>query len=446
MAIYQALLEKLILPLGDKLTHGSFIDELRKLRTVSSLSEAELQSLHEQKLKTLLSHVKTNVPYYASLVFDEKKDVYHQLKAFPIMDKALLRANTDKLISKELKKEELIKHASSGSSGIQSTVYWSDKEQSINRATQILWWEWAGYKIGNPILQTGINPKRTKIKKLKDFFFRTKYIQAFSHKPEEVEEALRWAENKDAFLAGYASSLSVFAEIAESAGIHVKMKGAVSWGDKLFSSFRNRIDTVFQTSVKETYASAEGLMIAAQKDLEYMYIMSPNVHIEIVDDNGVEVEDGVMGHVMVTNLNAFAMPLVRYRIGDLGIKLPKSAYPANPELKFPILQRVIGRDTDIVRTPSGKSLVVHSFTGIFEHVPEIKQFCVIQENLQGIRIQYIPNENCSPEVLSAIVSKLNEAINEEFQIDFEMVEEIQATPSGKPQIIISKLPKPSLAS
>ena len=68
-------------------------------------------------------------------------------------------------------------------------------------------------------------------------------------------------------------------------------------------------------------------MIAAQLDLEYMYIMTTSVFVEILDDDGFEVENGKMGNVVVTCLNAFAMPLIRYKVGDLAIKLPESEYP-----------------------------------------------------------------------------------------------------------------------
>ena len=107
----------------------------------------------------------------------------------------------------------------------------------------------------------------------------------------------------------------------------INFSGAISWGDKLFSHYKKSINKEFNVEVKETYASAEGLMIAAQLDLEYMYIMTTSVFVEILDDDGFEVENGKMGNVVVTCLNAFAMPLIRYKVGDLAIKLPESEYP-----------------------------------------------------------------------------------------------------------------------
>ena len=180
-------------------------------------------------------------------------------------------------------------------------------------------------------------------------------------------------------------------------------------------------------------------MIGAQKDLDYMYLMATNVYVEILDDNGNEVEDGKIGNVIITNLNGYSMPLIRYKIGDLAIKLPKNNYSANRELKLPIFQKIIGRDTDIVKTPSGNFLVVHSFTGIFEHIPEIKQFCVIQKKLSGIEIQYIKDEGFNNDILDSITIQILKNLNEPFEIKFEEVREIMPTKSGKPQLIVSHL-------
>lgn len=433
------LLEKLILPIGDKAIGGEFIHWLNKHRSLLSMSASELQEHAAEKLDAVLQHTAKNVPYYQKYFADKNIDPSQvNLKDFPILEKQVIRDHIKELVT--MPESQLIKHSSSGSSGFQTSVYWSKREQSIHRATQILWWEWAGYKIGDPILQTGLSFNRTLLKSIKDKLFNTYYMLAFSHTKEDVKEALVWAsKQKQPTLAGYASSLYVLSQIALELGIKVKFKTAISWGDKLFDHYRASIEKAFGCKVYETYATAEGLMIAAQKDLDYLYQLSTHTKLEIVDDNGNEVEDGQLGHVVVTNLNAYAMPLIRFRIGDLAIKLPESEKPANAALGFPCLAKVIGRDTDIVKTKGGKRLIVHSFTGIFEYVPEIKQFCVIQENLEGVKIKYIPATGFKEELLIDIREKILSRLDESFEIEFIKVDEIPPTPSGKPQIIVSKL-------
>ena len=439
MRIYRKILENIILPISGIIMNDSFIWELRKLRKIVSLSENELNSLHNKKLKKILDYATKNVEYYKNIHFNENDTLQNNLKKFPILRKSDVKLYSRELIADNYRHSNLIKHSSSGSTGEQTSIYVSKKEQSIARATQILWWEWAGYKIGQPVLQTGINPNRSIVKYLKDFLFRTKYVQAFNHRVNEVISSIKWAKNKNTFFAGYASSLYVFSKIAEKNNLKVNFNGVVSFGDKLFDNYKNSINKNFKSSVNETYGSAELLMMGAQFDIDYMYLMTPNVHIEILDNNDEKLSDGMLGNIVVTNLNAFSMPLIRYKIGDIGIILPKNKYPKKRKLNLPIIQKIVGRDTDIVKTTSGDSLVVHSFTGIFEHIPEIKQFCIIQNNLYGIEIEVVPGKNFSNEILKIVETKIQKVINEDFKIDFKIVKNIKSTPSGKPQIIISNL-------
>jgi phenylacetate-CoA ligase len=207
----------------------------------------------------------------------------------------------------------------------------------------------------------------------------------------------------------------------------------------LFDHYRKAVRDTFGCKTFESYGSAEGFMMAAQYDLDYLYQMSPYVYMELLDDDGKPVPDGHIGHVVVTNLDSYAMPMIRYRIGDLAIKLPKSQYPAGRAMQFPLLQKVVGRDTDLVKTRSGKYMVVHSFTGIFEHLPQISQFCVVQHHLGAIDILYIPGEGFTPSILDHVQQKIHDFLGEPLPISFQEVSEIAPTKSGKPQLIVSHL-------
>lgn len=427
------LLERLILPASDVLLGNSVMKSLKGLR--SSLS-AEYDN--RPRIDSLLRHALQNIPYYKSLGLPDTADPMERLSSFPLLTKPILRERADDLLC--MPRERLIRNSSSGSSGFQSVVYWTREQQSAVRATQLLWLHWAGYRFGDPILQTGITPKRGLVKATKDRLTGTYYLQAFSHSRDDARNALTWASRqKDPVLVGYASSFYVLACFAKELGMQVRFKTALSWGDKLFPHYRKAVKEAFGCEVFETYGSAEGLMMAAQNDLEQLYLMTPNVHLEITDEAGNPVPDGQMGHVVVTDLNAWAMPLIRYRIGDLAIKLPQSERPSRASLALPLLQKVVGRETDIVRTPAGRQLVVHAFTGIFEHHPEVSQFCVVQDELKGIRIQYIEGPGFHESLLVTIGDRIRAAVSEPFEVSFEKVSSISATPSGKPQLIVSRI-------
>tara|TARA_B100000780_G_scaffold274822_1_gene240416 strand:- start:882 stop:2204 length:1323 start_codon:yes stop_codon:yes gene_type:complete len=439
MSFYNKFLTTFLFPLSEILIKDKMYSEFVKLKKTFSYDEAKLEKIQTKNLNNILINACQKVPFYKGLNINLKNNPFIDLKKFPVIDKSTLRDFSDNLISEEYEKNKLLKHVSSGSSGVQSTVFWTVKQQSQNRAIQMLWWHWAGYFFGKPVLQTGITPNRGFLKKIKDIILRTKYVSAFTHSNLDIKKNLEWAKDKNAFLAGYASSIYVFSKFSSENNIKTKFSGSISWGDKLFQHYKDLINSEFQVKIKETYASAEGLMIGAQYDLDFMYIMSPFVYVEILDESGVEVNDGEMGNVVITCLNAFAMPLIRYKIGDLAIKLPQNEYPSNRKLGLPLFKKVIGRDTDIIQTKSGNKMVVHSFTGIFEHYSEIIQFCIIQNDLSSILIQVIVERSFNKIILKNITEKINNYSLGELEIKFELVNYIPPTQSGKPQIIISNI-------
>lgn len=438
--MYQKLLESILLPIGDYFNKSSYIKQLKYWRKVDSFTTEELAELQTVNLKKTLTNAVTNIPFYNDIKLNGENPT-EWLKQFPVLTKNHIRNNTLELINTNYSIADLIQYSSSGSSGIQSSVYMNKDEQSIIRGILTHWWEWSNYRIGKPIVQTGMTLDRSLVKSLKDFFLRTYYLNAFSLSENQLKDVCEKLNNTDKyFLSGYASSLNVIAEYALKHNYSIKLKSVISLGDKLFDHYRKNIENAFACKVYDTYGSNEGLMIAAQKDLEYLYILSPHVFVEIVDDEYVPVEDGIMGNILITRLDANSMPLIRYKLGDLGILLPKDKYPMRRDLNYPLLQQIVGRETDVVKLPSGKKLIVHSFTGIFEFVSEIKQFKVIQGKVNEITILYIKDVGFSNKILINITNELQKHIQDlDFKIKYKEVSFIAPSSSGKPQIIESQL-------
>lgn len=441
--IYNRVLENVLLPLGDLVLGTSYVSALKECREIQWYDRAQLDLLQEEKLARVLEHAVNAAPYYRRWVGSVTPT---DLGAFPILTKKILRENASDLLTRD--RSKLIEIKSSGSTGERSVVYMDKAERSRILAWQTLWWEWAGYRIGDSILQTGITPDRGLVKSVKDRLFRTDYVPAFSIVEETVVDRLKKLRSRRGrrYLMGYASSLYVFAKIAVQYGIDdLDLEAAVSWGDKMFAHYRRQIGDTFHTRVFDTYGCSEGLMIAGQCVEGRYHITSPHVLLEILDDRGYPVAEGELGHVVVTKLDGYAMPLIRYDVGDLAVRAPeRDRCPCGREL--PILQGIVGRDTDIVRTRSGKAMVVHSFTGIFEHIAEIRQFRVVQRDRDGIEVEYVPEAPLPAGLLERVRERIQTHLDEDFAVTFTQVPSIAPTPSGKPQIIQSFLERGQIGS
>ena len=444
--MYSFILQTIILPVGNTLFGGSYLKYLREWSKNDRKSEEELNRIQINNLSTILKVAHKKVPHYKSLKISFSESPLETLKFFPILTKDILRNKIHNLISDDYDINKLDKNHSSGSSGQQSFTYMTKDHKFYLRALQTHWWQWSGYKIGSPILQFGISQKRTLIKKLKDIFYRCEYVKAFGLSNVELNRLANKLTNSNIqFIAGYPSVINQLTVSAKKNGLKPNVEGIVCFGDKLFKHHKKNISEVLGKDLKliDTYGCAEGLLIACSYDTEFYYIMSPHVFIEIVDDSGKPVEDGTMGNILVTCLTNYAQPIIRYKLGDLGIMLPKTEYPKNRSLNYPLLKKVVGRETDVIRSAKGVILNVHSFTGVMEYYESIKQYKVVQNSLEEITIQYVVDTNYpfDKTTLEQIRTKLNDLTESGLIIHFEKCESIKASASGKPQIIESNLPK-----
>lgn len=432
--IYNKILENIILELGDKLYGTIFIKTLKEYRKLNGYEYKDLKNFQKEKLKNLLEYSINNIPLYKKLKIKLTGDPFSDIQKFPIIDKKLLRENSNEFKNPNFK--NLVTGKSSGSTGTQSVFYRSKKEISIYQGIQTYLWEWSGYKIGENLIQLGITPNRGIIKSIKDFLFKTHYLPAFNINEEFIINFFKGLNlNKVYNFGGYASGLYLYADTLKKQNFKgLKIKSVISWGDKVFDLYRRVITETFGVKIFDTYGSSEGFVISGQCENGNYHIMIPHIYLEIQDKEGNEVKENEIGKVIVTNLDAYSMPFIRFDLGDLAIKKNLNE-KCRCGRQFPMLEKIIGRETDIVVTRSGKKMIVHSFTGIFEHFDEISQFRVIQNSSDFIIIEYIKSPKFNKEVLHKIESKIHQLLEEEFRVEFKEVENIPPTKSGKPQII-----------
>lgn len=431
---YGRLLEHVALPAGDLVLRTELMAELRRWRRIQHLDRASLDALQRDALERLLTHATARVPHYRGLRVSRSDDPFEWLRRFPILTKADLRERGDRLLTPGV--EGLIEVSSSGSSGVQSTLWCTAREMSRSQAIQTLWWEWAGYRLGDALLQTGMTPERGLAKRVKDRLLRTTYVVAFGLTDDDVARVLAEAPRRRwRHFGGYASSLDAFARVARDRRLDANFRSAISWGDKLYDGYRQRVRDHLGAPTLDTYGAAEGFMIAAQRSPGPgpYYVMSPHVVVELLDDDDQPVAPGTMGHVVVTRLDALTMPSVRFRLGDLAVAADETAPPTGVPA-FPRLDRIVGRETDVWRSPGGRTLTVHTFTGVLEHFAAIEQFSVVPGQ-RGLTMEYIAEPGLDPDVLTRASRALCDAVGEELKLDWVVVDTIPDSPSGKPQII-----------
>jgi phenylacetate-CoA ligase len=425
------------------------------IRRLSFLEEAQwwdrdrINVWRNQQLQTLLKIAYQEVPFYRCLL-DENRVKWEDIKTpaqlprIPVVTKDMLGLQYPDRTTRStgLKTYEA---CSSGSTGKNFRVREDSQTAGQYRASFMLALRWAGWQIGERHMQTGMTLDRSWDRRIKDSLLRCDYVSAYELDDHHLDAALALLDRKKIeHLWGYPGSLYFLAKRALQRGWNRPLRTLVTWGDNLFKHYRHTVEQAFGTRVFDTYGCAEGFQVAAQCGMDSNYhIHSLDVIAEFLDNDGFPVRAGELGNIVVTRLHPGPMPLIRYRVGDLGIS--RGDQECSCGRGFDLLASVQGRDTDVVVTPSGNRLIVHFFTGLLEGFQEIDCFQVLQEVIGSIVIRVVPSRPGS--ITSATEDRLIRVLREhganEINIVIEQVEEIATAPSGKRRFVISKVSRQS---
>lgn len=434
VSAYSAFLENAIFPLGDALLGQNMMARLRFLRQAQWWSLERLEAERSRRLKTLLAVAYREVPFYRSLY--GKMPTPADLSCLPIATKRALRSAYPHLTTRNTGRR-FHESCSSGSTGANFCVREDAETAGLHRASFLLAMEWSGWQLGEPHLQTGMTSQRGLLKGMKDWLLRCAYVPAFDLSDAALDRVLQRLDRRHIkHVRGYPQSIYYLARRASETGWNLPLRGVVTWGDTLHPHHRDTIERAFSTGVLDSYGVGEGIQVSAQCEERSLYhIHSLDVVVECVDTDGQPVPPGKPGNILLTRLHPGPMPLIRYQVGDLGVMSDRFC-PCGRG--FSVMELILGRDTDVVITPSGNRLIVHFFTGILGHFPEIESFQVTQEKAGAILIRVVPSAGFSQNIARRIISDLREN-GADLAIELETAEAISVAPSGKRRFVINKM-------
>ena len=171
-----------------------------------------------------------------------------------------------------------------------------------------------------------------------------------------------------------------------------------------------------------------------------LHVASPQQVVEIVDEAGKPCPPGVVGHVLVTPLSNLAMPLLRYRIGDMA---SWATEPCPCGLCWPLLEHVHGRSSDILVAADGTRVHGEYFTHLFYGTPWVRRFQLIQEATDRLVLRIVKDPAAAAASVAAdmerVLRETQRVMGEECQVEVRFVAEIPPLPSGKHRFTVSRL-------
>jgi phenylacetate-CoA ligase len=438
------LLRKAVLPLGDRAFGQRMMSRLAFLEKAQWWDRAEIAARRDKLLSALIRTAYEEVPFYRNLLRENSvtaDDVQcvEDLIKIPVITKDMMRRQYPEFTTRPTG-QKTYESRTSGSTGENFAVLEDRQTAGWYRASFLLDLEWAGWRAGQPHMQTGMT-QRSMDRWLKDLALRCHYVLATDLSDVALDRHLEWlSRTKTRHLWGYPQSLYCLALRAQATGCDISLSSAVTWGDSVYPHYRRAIESAFDTRLFDTYGCAEGMQIAAQCGQDHAYhVHALDVIVEYLDDNMVPVVPGEPGNIVVTRLHPGPMPLIRYRVGDVGTGGGERACSCGRG--FELMESIHGREADIITTPTGNRLIVHFFTGILEHYPEIETFQVVQETQDALVVRIVPREGYSDRVGRDLRQRLQEAGAADMSISIEPVEDVPLPPTGKRRFVISRLGK-----
>lgn len=436
----------LIYPLHERLLGRSTFRFARELERSQWFSPDELRALQESKLRLLLRHASAHTRFYRRRLDDTGIDVrgdltLDTLSRLPLLNKAVIRAAGDD-IRWQGAPGGLFEHNTGGSTGEPLIFHFDRRRQGYDQAARIRTHRWFGVDIGDRELYVWGSPiehRRTDfVKRLRDRLCNHRLLDAFDMSPARMDAYLdEWERFAPACVFGYPSSLALLVEHASKRGRSLQgdsLRVAFVTGEVCYPHHRKTLEDGFGVPVADGYGSREAGFIAHQCPAGGMHIMAENVIVEVLRD-GRPAPPGTLGEIVLTHLDAYAMPFIRYRIGDVGrLKAGRCACGRG----LPMMDVVQGRATDFLYLPDGN--IKHALSVIYplRRLPNVRQFRVMQDQDYTVTVHVVPDGPREVSTREAVVRGIRPVIGDTVALRVEMVDEIAAPESGKYCYVVSQ--------
>ncbi len=425
-------------PLWQRRHGGTVLPTLARLERTQWLPPVELETLQVSRLRPLLTHAYAHSPFYKDAfssagVGPQDIQTLADLRHLPVLEKADLRDHCGSLVTNGSPLCTLVKRQTSGSTGIPVVLWAGPRARDAWVAAGFRLLRWWDVNIGDRRLTLISRHNLTRRGWLKQYAF----ANVLEYSAMDLSEAAlarvydRLTRGSVRLLMGYPSSLAYLAQYVISSGgaRRLTLRAVVTTGEVLHGDQRVLLRRAFRCPVVDEYGSSETGHIAGECPQGRMHIAAENVV--------VECERSDPGELLITDLTNVAMPLIRYRIGDLGAL----GEPCPCGRGLPVLHLRVGRTADLVVLPGGRRMDFSVFAGVFEDVAArgipLRQYRVIQHAVDHFEVLLAgPARLSGAEDL--VRQRIQLALQARVNVAVRVVADIPPDPTGKRRRFISQ--------
>jgi phenylacetate-CoA ligase len=431
---------------GDTFRH---LDELQRTQW---LSPEAIRDLQDRKLRRLVRHAYRHVPYYRRRMREagvSPEDIrgIHDLSRLPMLTKNDVRRNLYfDIMSDNHRKDQVLKVSTSGSTG-EPFVCFADRSQLEFRwAATTRSMMWTGWRPGDPQVrlwhQTIGMSRSQAMREIADaWLMRRTFIPAYEISEASLDSFVKTIERaRPILLDGYAESFNFLARyLKDRHHLDISPRGIISSAQSLPESSRAIIEQAFGCRTFDKYGSREFSGIAYECDAhEGHHVVGEGYIVEVLK-GGRPCAPGEIGEVVITDLNNFCLPFIRYRIGDLAEAM-EQALPCPCGRGLPMVGAIQGRVQSIIVGADGRYIPGTFFAHVFKDFDHaVRQYQVVQDRPGAITLNLVRGTRYTEAALNELLALLARFLGRDTDIQVAFVDQIEMVRTGKRIQAVSKV-------
>ncbi|MBD3202968.1 hypothetical protein GF327_01630 [Candidatus Woesearchaeota archaeon] len=425
-----------------------FYHHLNELEKSQWLPKKQIEEIQKNRIQTLVKHAYKHVPYYRKL-FDKNNINYKDIRLkkdllkIPVLTKEDIQQNLEKLKANNYKKNMLWVNRTGGSTGTPLIFNRDKTTHEFTRAVDRRFRRWAYDDIGTKRFQIWASlydiKKSKRIKsRIHEYLINHRLINTFDINKQKISEDIKKIiQFRPKVIHGYASSVYFYSQYIKKHNIEIpEIKSVITASETLFPHQRKLIEEVFGCEVFEEYGSREMSLIAHEcKAHDGLHIASEKYIVEVIRNEN-HVKNNEKGKVIITNLVNFAMPFIRYEIGDIAIYSDKKCDCGRNLDK---IKSIEGRITDFLIGENNKLVSGTPMSVPFSKLEGVKEYQIVQKELRSIDIYIVKSIYYSQKTKKKINKIMETYIGKGINYNIRAVKKINKSKSGKKRAVICKV-------
>jgi len=454
MSLHASFTRYIYWPLAQRLKGEYAARAMKELSESQWMSRDELISKQWELVRRTVNRAAREVPYYRKMYSRIGWDVnnsafsYKDFLSLPKVEKQDVRDHLSEFLNPNYS-GRITNGSTSGSTGKSLTLYYSGGHESYSEAARWRAKGWWNIKPGSPQVAiwgrpyTGYRDRLSQ--KVKSYFMNSLIFSAFDLKKESIKKIWqRICHFKPHIIYGYPSAIFALAEFIKQHRLSVDKLGIkviMITAESCSLDQRLLIEEIFGCKTANEYGCSETGGFVYECPYGSWHISTELTFIEFLDQDGNPVSSGSRGEIFLTDLRNDYMPLIRYRVGDIGSPLLGTCKCGRG---LPLMEVSVAKESDRILLKNGESYMSGDFLYINKAVTEayphsILQFRVTQKSVDLFEIEVVPGAesvNSAEELFKKLMKK---QLGANIKVHFKRVPNIERDPSGKLRYFVSEV-------